>query len=217
MIEPMTGLNRTEEWHRLVRTGYFHITDLPGEITVANKGGIHSLPWKIWLPGYVGATLLVLALLNLNTLAALFMALFGIALLARSGPVFAIEAWKLFHGRAAKAVFTPEGVVFYGRGGRQVNALRRESLQQIALEEVESKRVQGFCHTFVADTGWMKAFPAHVGKHEATIRNNLLMAAFAQPLELDLYADVEGSPYIETLLIVDGAPQITGLTQAVQN
>jgi hypothetical protein len=54
----------------------------------------------------------------------------------------------------------------------------------------------------------MKAFPAYGPKQTAMIRNNLLMSAFSQPIELDgigepLYSQNIAAPHIRGLSTIE--------------
>ena len=175
-------LHRTPEWGRLKRTGFFKIEDRPGEIVVS-KGA--------W-PVFVGGGMVLASCLPL---------LFSHWMLPLTVGFGGIWAWAtlrtLSHGY--KVRFTPDELVFYGPLGVRQGSLQRVAMQQIAVKTTDEKR-DDFCHEFIADTGWMQAFWGR-GKTRGSVQNNVLMAAFAQPIHLDLLReapafDVESQPQL---------------------
>ncbi len=108
----------------------------------------------------------------------------AVGMLLRSGLTL---YWPLYLTVAHKVEFNAERVEFYGLFGGHVGGLPREAMQQIAVERTKSEKHPVTFHHFLADTGYMPAFPTRQERN-ALVRNNLLMAAYAQPVHLDLAA-----------------------------
>lgn len=170
MPDMQSLLNRTEEWPRVSRARFFKIDDRPGEITITKSG------YGFWVCMAFGAAFMVVPVLLQNI---------GFYVGWLFAPFFFWAAIQnLGHGH--KVRFTPERLFFYGPLSNPIGTLDRVAMQQIMVKEVQTKKGPSgrFYHQFIADTGWMSAFYCK-GETLAAIQNNVLMAAFAQPLELD--------------------------------
>lgn len=177
-------LNRTAEWDRLKTTPFFQIEDAPGSISITNKLKIGHLVMRNWLRVVISSTLIFMGIMIQEDGITGLLVLMG--MLGLLGLVVGIIGlvWRVHRDRAHKVVFTPDAVYLYGMSGRELGGLPRDSMQQIAVETTERKKQKIFYHNFISDMGWAQALPC-VDPTEATLRNNLLMVAWRQPLELD--------------------------------
>ena len=168
-----SALNRTADWHRLRSTNFFTIEDEPGAITLSKR--THT---RKFLVGFVGFVWLLPVVLGGGS--AIGVAVGTFMALILGFPMFFILLGLM--GYASKVRFTPDGVEFFGSSGRSKGFLAREAMQQIAVE-TDSRQLH--FHRFIADDGYCSAFIGN-NKTDALLMNNIILAAFAQPLELDL-------------------------------
>lgn len=171
----MTSDNRTADWPRLMASGFLKVADEGDQITVSS--GLPRSAWGL----FVVAGLIYLAgfaAMGFAAAVGLFIWLFIL-----------IPLWQFYvrFGRSAYRVrYGAEALEFFGPVGNRLGYLRREAMQQIAVEEEKTKARDGretslFYHWFYSDNGYIPAFPQENAR-TATMRNNLLMAAFAQPV-----------------------------------
>lgn len=167
MTRPL-NLHRTPEWGRLKQAGFFKIDDQPGAITLS------VAPTPVFV---------CIALAAVFGIGPLLLSPFLLPLSLAFGGLFVWGAYKnMRHGY--KVRFGPDELTFYGPFGDRHGVLPREAMQQIAVKEIDEKR-HGCVHEFIADMGWKRAFFVQ-GETKAAVQNNVLMAAFAQPVHLDL-------------------------------
>lgn len=201
----MNDMHRTPEWARLKSAGFFQIEDRPGEIILTRvspqKRTLNILtmvavgfPVAAFLLGLVGGFWGACG-------AGFSAALFGAILFF----VGVLPAKRRLEQFADGVIFTPHDV-FFLRGDRDFGSLPRDSMQQIAPDQDGH---QTRSHKFLADVGYVWAF-AGSGPSEQLLMNNILMAAFKQPLHLDV---MEAAPAQQAAPDVTAyaAPQITGL------
>lgn len=174
-------LNRTPEWARLKNAGILSVVDEPGRITVSRVSPGEQM-LKTWqtLTWTVPVGLLVLGLV-FGGIVGIFVALPTIIIwLCLTLFCRVLPGKERLDRFADRVVFTPEKLYFF-RGQEMRYVLPREALQQIVCEKDDYGLRS---HMFVADIGWMSAFPMSDATEQLLI-NNILMAAYRQPIHLD--------------------------------
>ncbi len=200
MSEP---LRRTPDWDQLKEADFFQIVDLPGEISLSRASPaekkikfIRTIALLLPLGGaLLGFMFFPVGLIICVPIALVFSAVwyFGVYLSAKAG----------LKGFADRVIFTADRIYFY-TGDHEHGSLRREALQQI----VPDRNKGGMrSHKFLADTGYTWAFPMS-SETEHLLMNNILMAAFKQPVHLDGLEETSGTARVAE---TTAAPQISGL------
>lgn len=172
--------NRTDDWPRLVRADLFKVTDEPGRITCS----LTPVAFFIFLLPTVAVGLFCLTgLFSVRGLGSLMTVAFLLAVFFLPLLMATLRRARV----AYRVTFLADRVEFYGPLGLRHGSLSRESLQQITVHKEEVSKpntASRLTHQFIADTGWIYAFPTH-NASLAMLRNNLLMSAFAQPIDMD--------------------------------
>ncbi len=200
MSEP---LHRTPEWDRLKRSGFFQIRDEPGRITVFRVSPAKEKMEQMKSIAIVAP----LAGTALGFVAGFGGMIFGLILgLVLGAACFFgtyMPAKKRIDRFADRVIFAASDVYFY-TGKEEQGSLPREALQQIVPDQDEFKLRS---HKFLSDVGYIWAFPMST-ETEHLLMNNILMAAFKQPVHLDLMKhEAPAARVVE----MSAAPQISGL------
>lgn len=200
MTELYSGLHRTDDWPRLRNSGFVQVGDYPGRIVIhrekAGRAQIDTCKALFLAAVVFGLT----PAINGHYVTAIFS---GMAMALFGGLIFGMVILSIksrMRRYADTVIFTPTDVEFFS-GKTCFGSLPRQGMQQI----VADKDHHGLRHhRFIADVGYISAFPTQ-GATDHLIVNNILMSAFGQPLHLD---GMEG-PTHET----DApAPQVVGLS-----
>lgn len=166
--------NRTPDWPQLRDSGLFDVIDQPGLIVVKQPARDMVRMKRALLIAWGFVVFFPLLLGPVAWLASLFML----------APFLGWFTWKAIQGihRCPLEVrFTPDSIEFYKLGGKFDGRLERRAMQQIVPRKDERK---AYRHRFIAEDGWHTAF-TDPSEMNATLKNNLLMAAFRQPVHLD--------------------------------
>ncbi|MEI9904452.1 MAG: hypothetical protein WDN06_11115 [Asticcacaulis sp.] len=201
----MTNLNRTAEWPRLKNSFILPVEDQPGKIVITNS--IEATAVIMMGLQAIGAVITVIALIWMiaahDVMSYIFFVI-CLGVLLRTGVTL---YWPLYLTVAHKVEFNSERIEFYGLFANHMGGLAREAMQQIAVEKTKSEKHAVTYHHFLADSGYMPAFPSR-REQDALIRNNLLMAAFGQPLHLDTMPEMTVANDVRP---ASSAPQINDL------
>jgi hypothetical protein len=196
----MNNLIRTDDWDRLKRSGYLLIDDQPGRITATGKKAGRDAIRKFKMIFVMTVALGFLPAVFGNFGAAILGGIVMTILASLTSGLMLISIRNRFAEFADKVVFTPTEVEFY-RGRKSLGMLPRPALQQILAD----KDKHGLrYHRFIADVGFGSAFPS-TDETEHVIINNILMAAFGQPVHLD------GMNAVPVHAVDDAAPQIVAM------
>lgn len=172
-------LNRSGDWLRLKNAGMLAVRDEPGQIMVSRVSPLEKAygNMMLFVLGFpLGAMVLGMVGGIWGALAG------GLTASLVSGILFfcGVIPAKMRLAKFADCVaFTPDAVYFF-RKTKLFYKLPREGMQQI-VADVEGRLRY---HRFIADVGYVCAFPL-TDETDQLLTNNILMAAFNQPVWLD--------------------------------
>jgi hypothetical protein len=166
--------HRTSDWARLSESTLFDIEDRPGLIVVRQAARdmrqVKRVLWGFWA--------FVLLFPLLFGLAAWIVSMFTLGLFAAW---FTRNVLRGLKAQPLEVRFLADRLEFYQLGGKRQAVLHRDGMQQISVQENNRR---AFGSQFMSDIGWIMAF-TDPSKTRAILKNNLLMAAYRQPVHLD--------------------------------
>jgi len=197
-------LHRTPEWDRLKGSGFFQVEDRPGQIALGRASPYEKKMDNLMLFAVGFPAALVVVGLMMGGIWGAFGAALPAALFFGITYFISIQPGKAFARSCADMViFTPHAV-YFRRGTENLGQLPREAMQQIVPDQ-DKQLVRS--HKFLSDVGYIWAFVGS-GENEHLLMNNILMAAFKQPVHLDL---MDQAPSPASVMDMTAAPQISGL------